>query len=430
MHRRDPVVITGAAMVTALGHSAEETWEGLVAGKRGICSIGSFDAQGFACKVAAQVPGLDLGNLSFQPKWARIADLHSYMLMRCSGEAFNQADLGLSAVASEDVGFFVGMGTVDYKLEDLLSAVLASRTGTDLIDMRMFFSKCYQEIYPLFTLSMLNNISLCLAAIALNVRGENAVFSPHADSGAQAITEAIHTLVEDRAKAVLAGGVSEKIGAMSLARGHLTEVLNIKDDQVPCRPFAVDRAGTALGEGCAILCLELRTRADQRGAKYTTAITGYGHAFGSDPAGYGPTTEAVVEAMKKSLDVAQLRPAEIDVVIAHGDGTPVGDEIETEAIARVFGASLGKILVYSSKAALGHLLPAAPAVDAVLSMYMLNQRIIPPVLPRNPAIDKLPFRIVGGAALACEARRVMVNCRSCEGQTASLVLENAAEMES
>jgi 3-oxoacyl-[acyl-carrier-protein] synthase II len=415
-------------MITALGHSAEETWGGLVIGKRGIRPIQSFDARGFACKVAAQVSGLHPGNRSFQPKWARIADLHSYMLMKCSEDAFKEADLGFSSVASEDIGFFVGMGTVDYKLEDLLPAVLSSRMSPDILDMGMFFPNGYQEIYPLFTLSMLNNISLCLAAIELNICGENAVFSPHADSGAQAITEAIHTLVEDRAKVALAGGVSEKIGVMSLARGHLTEVLSSKDDQAPCRPFAVDRAGTVLGEGCAILCLELRTRADERGAKYTTAITGYGHAFGRDGGVHGSTTEAIVEAMSKSLDVAQLRPADIDVVIAHGDGSPVGDQNEMEAITRVFSASLDKILVYSSKAALGHLLAAAPALDAVLSMYVLNQRIVPPVLPRKPAADRLPFRIVGDAAHRSVARRVMVNCRSCEGQSASLVLENVAGM--
>ncbi|MGH7845809.1 MAG: beta-ketoacyl-[acyl-carrier-protein] synthase family protein [Candidatus Binatia bacterium] len=419
----NPVVITGAGMITALGHSAAQTWEGLISGKGGIRAIEGFDARGFGCKVAAQVRGLSPEKLALQPKWTRITDLHTYMLLKCSEDAFNQARLGSSSIAREDIAFFVGMGVVDYKLEDLVPAVLASRKSPESIDMGRFFAHGYQQIYPLFTLAMLNNISFCLTGIHLGICGENAVFSPHADAGAHALTEALHALTEERAKAALAGGVSEKVSAMSLTRAHLTEALNIKaaGEEAPCRPFSSDRAGTVLGEGCAVLGLELRARANERNVPYTTAITGYGHAFGSEESACSPTVDAIEEAMNKALDVSRLGPSGIDVVIAHGDGTQVGDQNEIAAIQRVFKASLERITVYSSKAALGYLLAAAPAVDALIGRSVLEHQIIPPVLPQ--VVDGLPFYVVGGTPVRRSCRRAMVNCRSSQGQSASLILE-------
>jgi 3-oxoacyl-[acyl-carrier-protein] synthase II len=423
--RENPVVITGAGMVTALGHTVEETWENLIAGKTGIRAIESFDARGFACRVAAQIRELDSQSFSFPAKWTRIADLHTAMLLKCSQDAYRLGGLEALPVPRDAIGFFAGMGVVDDKLDDLVPAVLASRRESRAMDMGLFFATGWQEIYPLFTLSMLNNISFCLAAIELDIRGENAVFAPHADAGAQALIEAVNTLLEEKSTVALSGGVSEKISAMSLARGHITDELNMTagTEVRACRPFASDRAGTVLGEACAILCLELRASADARRAGYSTAITGYGQAFGVGEFSSGPTVAAIGNAMRRALAIAGLAPNDIDVLIAHGDGSKNGDQNELTAIENVFCPSLKKLLVYSSKAALGHSLAAAAVVDALLGVAMLEKHLIPPTLPLQGDIDDLPFRLVNGAPLAAPCRRVMINCRSGQGQAASLVLE-------
>lgn len=423
--RENPIVITGAGMITALGHTVQETWRNLVAGESGIRPIQSFDARGFPCRAAAQVQQLDGENHSFPARWERIADLHTAMLLKCSQDAYRQSGLDLLFMPRDSIGFFAGMGAVDYKLTDLLPAVMASRGGSEALDMELFFSSGWRDIYPLFTLSMLNNISFCLAAINLDIRGENAVFAPHADAGAQALAEAVHTLVEERAAVALSGGVSEKISAMSLARGHLTEELDATVDSAKraCRPFAPDRAGTVLGEAGAMLCLELRASADARGARYRVAITGYGQAFGVEEFSGGPAAEPIGNAMRGALESAQLRPDDIDLLIAHGDGSMNGDQNEMAAIGNVFGASAAKLLVYSSKAALGHALAAAPVVDVLLGAAMFEHGSIPPTLPLERAVEDLPFRLVKGAPLAAPCKRVMVNCRSCRGQTASIIVE-------
>jgi 3-oxoacyl-(acyl-carrier-protein) synthase len=118
---------------------------------------------------------------------------------------------------------------------------------------------------------------------------------------------------------------------------------------MPCRPFAANRKGTVLGEGCGILSLELRQTADQRGAPYHVMITGCGSAFEAQTGAYAPTTNAVIRAMQQALASAALNPEDVDVVIAHGDGTPVGDANEIDAIHQVFSRCLDRIAVFSSK---------------------------------------------------------------------------------
>src|SRR5262245_18790158 len=121
------------------------------------------------------------------------------------------------------------MGMVDYRIQDLLPAVVASMDTGGALDMDVFYARGYQEIYPLITLAMLNNVSLCEVAIQLNIRGENIVFSPHADSNGQAVAEGVKALREQKAKVALVGGVSEKISPLGLACAHFLGLLNTAD---------------------------------------------------------------------------------------------------------------------------------------------------------------------------------------------------------
>lgn len=417
----NPVVITGASMVTSLGHSAADTWDRLVSGEQGVKPIDESEGLASDCHWAARVQGLDAKCLEIDARSARLTDLHSTMLMNCALDAFRQAGLDRSSIAGGDIGFFVGSGMADYRIDDFLPAVRAAIDVTGALDMRAFYSKAYLDLHPLTSLSMLNNLSLCQAAIRLNIRGENAVFSPHADSGAEAIAEGMRSLLDGKSKAVLAGGVSETVSSLSLARARLKGVLS--GGRGSCRPFAADRDGTALGEGCGILCLERRTSAEGRGAVGHAAITGYGAAFGSEEEFAAPTAEAIGRAMRQALKRAEISPSDIDVVIGHADGTVVGDGNEIDAIHDVFAACLKKTLVLSSKAALGNLLAGAPAVDTILAMAMLESGVVPATFRSVESDPRIAFHLVCGEALKAPTRRVMINCCSYEGQCASLIIE-------
>ncbi len=422
----DTVVIVGNGLICSIGQSALEVWDGLLSGRHGIRPIEGFEIRGFDCQYAAQVNGLNPLNIGIHPKDARIMDKHSCMLLKCACDAFVTSRLDHAPIAKEDIGFFAGMGMVDYTIEDLMPAIANSMDEKGELDYDAFYSKAYREIYPLWPLSMLNNISFCQVAIHLDIRGENIVFSPHADSGAQAIVEGVRAVLEKKSRVVLAGGVSEKVSPLSLARGHFFGILNTadKEGKMVCRPFALERKGTVLGEGCGILALELRSSADKRGIPYSTKITGYGFACDSSKENTGATSKAIAYGIRSALERAALEPSNIDVIIANGDGTYNADKNEIEAINHVFSDCIGNVQVFSSKGLLGHLFAAAPAVDIILGMFMINQGIIPATLHSVPSDDTVMFNIVNGRPLEGSPKRIMINCQSYEGQCASIIIED------
>ncbi len=399
----DCVVITGAGAVCSLGHTASEIWDSILAGKSGIRAIEGFDAQGFDCRAAAQVDGLDPSEMGIHPRDARIMDKHSYMLMKCAQDAFTQSGLDKSSIPKEDIGFFAGMGMVDYEAQSLLPAVLVSRGAEGDIDYDAFYSNGYKEIYPLWPLSMLNNISFCQVCISLDIKGENSVFSPAADSGAQAIVEGLNAVLSKKTRVVLAGGVSEKVSPFSLARVYLNDSSN-----------NANRKEAVLGEGCGVLAMELRSSADERGVPYSTKITGYGFAFEAKDEIPGPTAGAISRSMKDALDRAEVDPSGIDLVIADDGRACHGGEREAEAIRNIFNNS---VKTFSSRGALGDLLAGAPAVDVILGINMIENGIIPTTLNSSPPQKN-------ATPEHTYPKRILVNCQSREGQSVSLIIES------
>jgi 3-oxoacyl-[acyl-carrier-protein] synthase II len=416
--KTEDVVITGVGVFTSLGQSLEETFKGLLEGRTGIHPIEGFPIEGFTTKTAAQVGDLDPKALGISRRDARIMDTHAYMLVKCARDAFAHAGLDGESAPKDDIAFFAGMGCVDYRVEDLLPAIHASMSNDGLIDYGRFYSEAFREIYPLWPLGMLNNIAFCLATIALGVRGENTVFSPDADSGAQALSEAALSVAEGRAPQALAAGVSEKVSALNLARASLSGILG-KDT---CRPFSSKRDGTILGEGCAVLALENGLSAKERGVTPLARITGHGEAFSIGDS--VPDAKAIARAMHTALEGAGLNPSDMDVLIAHGDGTPAGDRGEAEAVNKVFSGG-DRLKVYSSKGALGHMLAASAVVDTALGIQMLRTGAVPPTLNADPLDEALNLDIVTGKAVKMDIRRVMVSCISHEGQCAALIVEAA-----
>ena len=421
------VVITGTGLACSLGKDTAETWDALLSGKTGVKPISGFDVADFGSHEAAQVPGLTPDGLGIHPRDARIMDIHSLLLMMASREAFRKAHPVHSGMLGEEMGFFAGMGMIDYKIDDLMPSVLKSLAPDGSIDYHAFYSGGYQEIHPLWPLAMLNNITFCQVAIDLGIRGENTVFCPHAEGGMIAVTEGCGTVLEGRSRLALAGGVSEKVSPLSLARGHLAGVLKIStgDGDGRCRPFGEGDKGTVLGEGAGIVALELRSSADARGAAYSTMLTGYGHACEPLDDGPAPTARAIARAMDRAIEAASLRAENIDLIIAHGDGTLHGDKSEKEAITQVFSGH-SDFVVFSSKAALGHLLAAAPAVDIVLGTLIIENGIIPPAMPEDAGQRGLGLNLVTGSPARKNVRKIMINCQSYEGQCSSVILESVA----
>lgn len=418
-------MITGAGIICSLGSHVPEVWDALISGKTGIGPIDEFDPSGFSCLLAAQVRPLDLSDLKIHPRDARIMDTPSYLLLKAALDAFRGARLEGTQISREEIGFFAGMGMIDYDIEDLLPAVLKSLDATGGLNYSAFYSGGYTEVHPLWPLSMLNNIGFCQVGTSLDLQGENIVFSPHADSGMMSIAEGAKSVLDGRAQVVLCGGVSEKVSPSSLARARLCGILSttgVKDGP-PCKPFDAERRGTVLGEGAGVIALELESAARRRGVEPLAAVTGHGCSCECQGGCAGPTVKAMTLAMKSALDRAGLGPSEIDVVMGHGDGTLAGDRSEIDAIQQVFSDCIESLHVFSSKGALGHLLAGAPLIDAILSISMMNQGLIPAMLHTSAPDPSIRFHLVRGKPVKKDLKRVLINCQSYEGQAASIVLE-------
>lgn len=421
----EPVVISGRSLTTALGSGVDETWEALLAGRCGIGPITGFDASGFPCQSAAQVTGVDETSLDLPRRESRIMGQHSFILMKSASEAMAESGLGAIEGSATDTGFFAAIGMVDYKPEELIDALTAARNEQGGFDYDRFYETGYREIFPLWPLSMLNNIALCQVAVRLGLQGENTVYSPHADSALQALAEAAATVAEGRNSAVLAGAAGENVSETSLARGLLHGMINSRDQDQPCRPFSADGAGGVLGEGGGVVLLESGSRAVSRGMEPRVAISGYGASFGlgePDGVGAGPSSDAITRAMSDAIGRAGRRPEQVDLVIAHGEGNRGGDQREIEAIRRLFPESGCSTRLYSSKGSLGNLLAGAPLVDLILAERMISSGLIPPTLGNGEVLAPAAAMLVR-ETLEARPQVILINAFSYEGQASSLLVE-------
>ncbi|MBF0566790.1 MAG: hypothetical protein HQK89_16310 [Nitrospirae bacterium] len=437
---KDAPLITACGLVTPFGVSLEALWDALVSGKSAVgpidASKAGFDGDGFACKSAYHAISLMAEAPGVNPKDARIMNNHSYMLMKCSLDAFEGGKLEF--FQGTEIAFYAGLGMVDYEIPDLLPAVVKSLdkkggaegginvdvdNNVDVgigIDPDVFYSKGYHSIHPLWPLSMLNNIALSQVAVKLNLRGDSAVFSPHADSGAQAIIEGVNAIIEGFGKAAIAGGVSEKVNPLSVARGHLLGVLG---GSCSPAPFSARRNGTVFGEGAAMFAIEKSSTASSRPVEPLARISGWGLSYGTNHSFGGPASDAIASSMEKAMRMASLKPLDIDVIIANGDGTVDGDAEEIRAINAFFGKTADKVKVYSSRGALGHLLAGAPAVDLAIASLILKNGLVPPTVTVLPIDGEVRFDLVVGSAARVGARRVLINALSYEGQSVSFIVE-------
>jgi 3-oxoacyl-[acyl-carrier-protein] synthase II len=344
------VVITGMGWISSLGLNPQMNWEALLTKKNGIHKIH-----------ARLLKNFNTENLNIHPRDRRIMRKHSYMLIKCCRDAFHHSQLETSGIPGEDIGLFVGTGMIDYEIKDLLPAAALSKDPDGTFSYNIFFGRGYQTIFPLWPLSMINNICCCQAAIDLGIRGENAVYAPHADSCVQAVAEACNSLLEHRSKVVLVGGVSENGSLVSLTKAS----------------HSLRHTGSYLGEGCGILTLELLSQVKKRHIPPWGCISGYGFSFGKDEAQNGPTVRAYSQSMEHALSKAALRPSEIDLIMTQGNDSAGHRHNEKEAIHHVFTRSYDKVNIYSSKNVLGDTLAAAPAIDLCIGTYILRSGRIP-----------------------------------------------------
>jgi 3-oxoacyl-[acyl-carrier-protein] synthase II len=403
------VVITGMGTINPLGHDVETTWRNLVAGKSGVDLLTRFDTSNFHTKIAAEVRDFEPSNY-FAPREARRMDLFLQFALVATVEALDQAKLPLDSEADQ-IG--VLFGTSIGGLETALATHEAlTKEGP-------------RRVSPLSIMAMTPNIAAGVIAIKTGARGPNFSISSACATGTSVIGEAWEIIRRGDAKAMIAGASEALILPLVVAGFDRAQALSRRNDepQKASRPFDAQRDGFVFGEGAGALILEELSSARERGAKILAEIIGYGgssdayHIITPPERGSGAAL-----AMARALRKAQIEPHEVDYINAHGTSTILNDKTETEAIKDIFGEYAYRVPISSTKSMTGHLLGAAGAVEAIISLKTIQEGIIPPTINYEYPDPDCDLDYVPNKARRTQVKIALSNSFGIGGHNACLLL--------
>lgn len=366
--RGNRVVVTGMGVVSPLGLNISDMWTALIYGKSGIDYITSFDTTLFDTKFAAEVRNFDAASY-VSVKEARRMDRFTQFAVAASLQAIESAQLKINSSNARETGVIIGNSVCG-----LLSVCE---------QLRLLQEKGPHRISPLLAPTMTGDAAPVMVSLILGTKGANFSISSACSSGSDAIGQAYELIKHGNAKAIIAGGTEAPIMPVCLAAFNSARVLSTRnhDPQKACRPFDAERDGFVLGEGAAILVLEDLKQALSRNAPILAEVVGYSSTSDAfhitQPCLDG---EGAAAALRQALHKARLSPEDIDYINAHGSSTPINDKIETKAIKSVFGEVAYHIPISATKSMTGHLLGAAGAIEAVISILAMNYGMIPPTI--------------------------------------------------
>ena len=413
------VVITGLGMVTPLGCGVDVTWSRLVAGQSGAVRITDFEVSDLACQIACQIPRGDGSDGTFNPddwmeaKERRKVDPFIVYAMAAADQALKDADWAPQDYEDQiRTGVLIGSG-----IGGLLGIEEAAITLRD---------RGPRRISPFFIPGRLINLASGYVSIRHKLKGPNHAVVTACSTGAHAIGDAARLIALEDADVMVAGGTESPVGRLALAGFSSARALSTAFNDRPTeasRPYDRDRDGFVMGEGAGVMVLEALDHALARGARIYGEVIGYGMSGDAyhitAPAEDG---DGAFRCMTSALKRAGVTPSEIDYVNAHGTSTPMGDEIELNAVHRLVGDAAAGLTMSSTKSATGHLLGAAGAIEAIFSVLAIRDGVAPPTINLdNPSVETA-IDLVPKVARRKEIRTVLSNSFGFGGTNASLVL--------
>lgn len=419
------VVITGLGLITPLGAGVDITWKRLLEGQSGAGKITAFDTTDYACEVACEVPTVD-GRGGGSPDYEGAFDASAVLsnkerrkvddfilyAIAASDEALNDANW--HPESDEDqyrTGVMIGSG--------IGGLGVIAETALELRD------KGPKRVSPFFIPSSLINLASGQVSIRHGLKGPNHAVVTACATGAHAIGDAARLIKNGDADVMLAGGAESSIVPIGIAGFIACRALCTSFNDEPTkasRPYDKDRDGFVMGEGAGIVVLEEYEHAKARGAKIYAEVLGYGmsgdayHITAPSEDGDGG-----FRAMKAAVKDAGIEAADIDYINAHGTST-MADGIELKAIERLWGERAKTGTVSSTKSAIGHLLGAAGAVEAIFCVLAIRDQVAPPTINLDNPDVETPIDLVPHKAKPLKIDKVMSNSFGFGGTNAAVVL--------
>ncbi len=374
------VVVTGLGAVSSVGNNVKDTWEAVKNGKSGITNITLFDASKHQAQIAGEVKNFTLDDYGVDHKLSRKTSRMTKFLLGASIEAVKDAGLAKDDLANDSTGIVAGVGVgLSAELETAYQKYLDPASGVN-------------RIPPLTAPLILNNEAAANVAIYFGIHGSSLTVSTACASGTDALGLGLDMIRSGRMDLCLAGGTDANITGFSIGAYQALSALTTKFNDNPqkaCRPFDRDRSGFIMAEGSAVLVLEEYEHAKARGAHIYAELAGYGAS--SDAYHItAPCTDGAggSAAMKKAFLDADMQPQDIQYYNAHGTSTAANDSAESLMLKNVFGDYAYKLHISSTKSETGHMIGAAGAVEAVITVKAMEENFVPPTINLdNPDLE-------------------------------------------
>lgn len=407
------VVVTGLGMLSPVGNTAEESWQNLLAGKSGISTIEHFDTSAFSVKIAGLVKNFNPEDFGITRKDERKMDPFIQYGIAAGLMAFEDSKLEVTPENAERMGVMIGSGI----------------GGLGLIEQNIngLAQKGIKGISPFFVPSTIINMVSGHLSILKGLKGPNLASVTACASGTHAIGLSARLIACGDADVMLAGGAEKASTPMGIGGFSALKALSTRNDEPEkaSRPWDEGRDGFVLGDGAGVLVLEEYEHAKARGAKIYAELVGFGMSGDAYHMTATPEDgEGARRSMLNALRDADVKPEEIGYINAHGTSTHVGDISELRAAKAIFGEAPAKTVMSSTKSMTGHLLGAAGAIEAIITVLSVRDQKCPPTINlENPAEEVGQFNLVPNKAINHEINYAISNSFGFGGTNGSLLFK-------
>ncbi|MHA7815098.1 MAG: beta-ketoacyl-ACP synthase II [Pseudohaliea sp.] len=403
------VVVTGMGAVTSVGHSVATSWEALLAGRSGATPITAFDVSDYSTRFSASVRDFDVSPY-LSSKEARKLDTFVQYGAAAGIQAMEDAGLEVTEANAARVGCAIGSG---------IGGIGQIEKNTEIVR-----TAGPRRISPFFVPGSIINMIAGSLSVRYGMQGPNLALVTACTTGTHNIGLGGRLIAQGDADAMLVGGAEMATTPVGLGGFAAARALSTRNDEPEraSRPWDRDRDGFVLGDGAGVLLLEEYESARARGAQIYAELTGFGmsgdayHMTLPPEDGHGAAL-----AMRNALIDAELPPEAIDYINAHGTSTQAGDLAESRAIEDVLGTAASTVAVSSTKSMIGHLLGAAGAVEAIISILALRDQVAPPTINLDNVDEGCNLDYVPNTAQERPIRHVLTNSFGFGGTNGSLV---------